>query len=257
LGYAKLETISKYLNPTITMKPENMKAIRLVTFLLLVTAFVPATGANAGRQTRQIAGFHGISVTSGIDLYLTQKAVEQVAVEAESEDLDKIKTEVEGGILKIYIKEKSWFNLNFNHRARKVYVSFKTLDKLEASAGSDVVSEGRLKLDKLNLDASSGSDVKLELDVNNLRVGSSSGSDISLEGTATDMQANASSGSDINANELHSKNCDVSVSSGSDIKVNVSEKLDASASSGGDISYSGNPKIKDINESSGGDVHSR
>ena len=234
-----------------------MKTIKLVTFLLLVAAFIQATGANAGRQTRQITGFHGISVSSGIDLYLTQKTVEEVAVEAESEDLDKIKTEVEGGILKIYLKEKSWFNMNFNSRPRKVYVSFKTLDKLEASAGSDVVSEGRLKLDKLNLDASSGSDVKLELDVTNLSVGSSSGSDISLKGTATDLQANASSGSDIDASDLQSKNCNASTSSGSDIKLNVTEKLDASASSGGDIYYSGNPKIKDINKSSGGDVHNR
>jgi hypothetical protein len=234
-----------------------MKTIKLITFLLFAGACIQVSGASAGRQTRHITGFHGISVSSGIDLYLTQKTVEEVAVEAESEDLDKIITEVEGGILKIYIKEKSWFNMNWKSKPRKAYVSFKTLDKLEASAGADVVSEGRLKLEKLNLDASSGSDVKLELDVNNLSVGSSSGSDISLKGTANNMEANASSGSDIDASDLQSKNCNASVSSGSDIKVNVTEKLDASASSGGDISYSGNPKTKDINESSGGDVHSR
>lgn len=234
-----------------------MKTIKLFAFLLFIAACLQASGANAGRQTRHISGFHGISVSSGIDLYLTQKSVEEVAVEAESEDLDKIITEVEGGILKIYIKEKSWFNMNWNSKPRKAYVSFKTLEKLDASAGSDVVSEARLKLDKLNLDASSGSDVKLELEVNDLSVGSSSGSDISLKGTANVMQADASSGSDIDASELQSKICDASVSSGSDVKVNVTEKLDASASSGGDITYSGNPKTKDINESSGGDVHGR
>lgn len=234
-----------------------MKTIKLFTVILTLAACFQAFGANASRQTRHITGFHGISVSSGIDLYLTQKAVEEVAVEADSEDLDKIKTEVESGILKIYIKEKSWFNWNFNSRPQKVYVSFKTLDKLEASAGSDVVSEGRLKLDKLNLDASSGSDIELELEVNDLSVGSSSGSDISLKGTATNLQADASSGSDIDASGLQSKNCDASVSSGSDIEVNVTEKLDANASSGGDISYSGNPKTKDINESSGGDVYGR
>jgi len=231
--------------------------MKTITFLLFIAACLQASGANAGRQTRHITGFHGISVSSGIDLYLTQKAVEEVAVEADSEDLAKIKTEVEGGILKIYIKENSWFSWSFNSRPRKVYVSFKTLDKLEASAGSDVVSEGRMKLDKLNLDASSGSDINLELEVIDLSVGSSSGSDISLKGTATNLQADASSGSDIDASDLQSKNCDASVSSGSDIEINVTEKLDANASSGGDISYSGNPKTKDINESSGGDVHGR
>jgi hypothetical protein len=234
-----------------------MKTIKLFTILLFIAACIQATGANADRQTRQITGFHGISVSSGIDLYLTQKNVEEVAVEAQSEDLDKIITEVEGGTLKIYIKQKSWFNMQWERKPRKVYVSFKTLDRLEASAGSDVVSEGRLKLDQLKLDASSGSDVKLELEVNDLSVGSSSGSDISLKGTATKLQADASSGSDIDASDLLSKSCNASVSSGSDMKINVTEKLDANASSGGDITYSGNPKTKDINESSGGDVHGR
>jgi hypothetical protein len=232
-----------------------MKTIKLFTFLLLAAACIQATGAD--RQTRQITGFHGVSVTSGIDLYLTQKNVEEVTVEAESEDINKIITEVEGGVLKIYVKEKSWFNMNWKSKPRKIYVSFKTLDKIDASAGSDVVSEGRLKLSELKVDASSGSDVRLELEATQLNVGSSSGSDISLKGNTNNLQVDASSGSDIDASELQSKNCNASVSSGSDIKVNVTEKLDASASSGGDITYTGNPKTKDINESSGGDVHGR
>ena len=235
-----------------------MKTIKLFSFILFCTALFQVTSLQAGsRQTRQITGFHGILVTSGIDLYLTQKNVEEVAVEAESDELDKIITTVEGGILKIYIKEKSWLNLNWTNKPRKVYVSFKTLDKLEASAGADVISQSLLKLDKLNLDASNGSDVKLELEANELSVESSSGSDISLKGKANAMQANASSGSDINAGELLTKKCNVSVSSGSDMHVNVTEELDASASSGGDIAYSGNPAKKDINESSGGGVHGK
>ncbi len=234
-----------------------MKTIKLFTILLFVAACIQATVANANKQTRQITGFHGVSVTSGIDLYLTQKNAEEVTVEAESEDINKIITEVEGGILKIYIKEKSWFNMNWNSKPRKVYVSFKTLDKIDASAGSDVVSENRFKLDELKIDASSGSDVKLDLEANQVNVGSSSGSDVSLKGSANNLHVDASSGSDIDASELQAKNCNASVSSGSDIKVNVTENLDANASSGGDISYSGNPKTKDINESSGGDVHGR
>jgi hypothetical protein len=239
-----------------------MKAIKIFTLLIFCTAafqaeFLQAAQSGGNRQTRQVHGFHGVSVSSGIDLYLTQKNAEEVVVEADSDDLDKIITQVEGGILKIYIKEKSWFNMDWNKDPRKVYVSFKILDKLDASAGSDVFGQGILKLDKLDLDASNGSDVKLELEANELSAESSSGSDISLKGKANVMQTNASSGSDIDASELETKKCTASVSSGSDIKVNVTESLDANASSGGDIIYSGNPKTKDINESSGGDVHGR
>ena len=234
-----------------------MKTIKLFAFFLFGTSFLLANPVQASRETRQVSGFHGISVTSGIDLYLTQKNVEEVVVEANSEDIDKIITEVEGGILKIYIKQKSWFNMNWNSDHRKVYVSFKVLDRLDASAGSDVESESVLKLDKLKLEASSGSDVKLELEANELNVDSSSGSDIKLKGKAVFMEVSASSGSDIDAGNLETKKCHASTSSGSDIRINVTENLEANASSGGDISYSGNPSQKDINESSGGDVHKR
>jgi len=239
-----------------------MKTIKRIAFFLFVAALLQgaalkASTVLANRQTRQISGFHGISVSSGIDLFLTQKNVEEVVVEAESQDLEKIITKVENGILKIYRKEGSGFNLNWNHRSLKVYVSLKTIDELNASSGSDVNSESLLKLDKLECDVSSGAGVKLELEVNNLNVETSSGSDISLKGKATSLEVSASSGSDIDAKELESKKCKASVSSGSDIAVNVTESLEAHASSGGDIVYSGNPKSKDIRESSGGDVSAR
>jgi hypothetical protein len=234
-----------------------MKTIKLFTFIFFAFAFLLGTSVLASRETRQVSGFHGVSVSSGIDLYLTQKNVEEVVVEADSDDMDKIITEVEGGILKIYIKQKSWFNMNWNSDPRKVYVSFKTLDRLDASAGSDVESESVLKLDKLKLDASSGSDVEIELEANELNVDSSSGSDIKLKGKAVYLDVSASSGSDIDAGDLETKKCRANTSSGSDIRVNVSEELDANANSGGDISYTGNPAQKNINESSGGDVYKR
>lgn len=239
-----------------------MRTIKLFALLLAAgaifqSASLQAAQANDGRQTRQVSGFHGISVSSGIDLYLTQKNVEEVFVEADSDDLDKIITKVEDGILKIYTKDKSWLGMNWNKEPRKVYVSFKTLDKLDASAGSDVGSESVLKLEKLDLEVSSGSDVKLELDVNQLRVNSSSGSDVLLNGKAEVAEISASSGSDITAGDLETKKCTASVSSGSDISIKVTGEIHADASSGGDITYSGNPKVKNIKESSGGDVSGR
>jgi len=239
-----------------------MRIIKLFALLFTAVAVfqsasLQAAQSNDGRQARQLSGFHGISVSSGIDLNLTQKNVEEVFVEANSDDLDKIITKVEDGILKIYIKDKSWLGLSWNKEPRKVYVSFKTLDKLDASAGSDVNSATILKLDNLDLEVSSGSDVKLELDTKQLRVNTSSGSDVSLNGKAEVAEVSASSGSDITAGDLETKKCSANVSSGSDISIRVTEELNADASSGGGINYSGNPKVKNIRKSSGGDVNAR
>jgi len=236
-----------------------METFKPFTLLLIAAAIFFCNSSQAtqvldGRQKREVSGFHGISVSSGIDLQLTQKSVEEVLVEANSEDQDKIITKVENGILKIYAKEKSWPHMTWNNNPRKVHVSFKTLNQLHVSAGSDVNSKSLLILDKLNLDVSSGSDVKLELEANDLSVETSSGSDVSLNGKANALEVSASSGSDIDAGALVSKKCKANVSSGSDIKVNVTEELNAVASSGGDITYSGDPKTKNVRESSGGGI---
>lgn len=239
------------------MKTIKLFSIILFSTLIFLSFIVQAAHSGNSKETRTVSEFHGISVSSGIDLYLTQKNIQELRVEADEEDMKDLITKVEGGILKIYMKDKSWFNGNWTHASRKVYVSFITLDELQASSGSDVTSQSVFNLDKLNLNASSGSDMKLELNASQVNIESSSGSDVSLKGTAISLQVNASSGSDINASDFHTKKCNASVSSASDIRIHVTEQLDAHASSGGDISYSGNPTHKDINESSGGDVRER
>ena len=239
-----------------------MKTLRLVALLLLanllfVNASVQAASVLKGKQTRQVTGFHGISVSSGIHLQLTQENVEKVVVEAESDDMDKIITKVEDGILKIYIKDKSWSGFNWKNRTLKVYVSFKEMDQLHASAGSGVDAESLLKLGRFALHVSSGANVNLDLEAADMDVSASSGCGIDLKGKAKEIKADASSGSHINASGLECKKCTANASSGAGIKVNVTEDLDANASSGGNISYSGNPSSKNIHKSSGGGVNAR
>ncbi len=63
-------------------------------------------------QERKLTGFHGVEVSGAIDLYFTQSNEEKVAVSARDEDdIDKLETEVKGGILYIHYKNnKSWWS---------------------------------------------------------------------------------------------------------------------------------------------------
>lgn len=239
------------------MKTNQLFSITLFTALISLSSLVQAAQTGVNKQTRNVPAFHGISVSSGVDLFLTQNNTQELRAEADEENLKNLITEVEGGILKIYMKDQSWFHLNWKNTSIKVYISFKTIDKLEASAGSDVVSESVLNLEQLDLSASSGSDIKLELNATDVTAEASSGSDLSLKGKSNALEVNASSGSDIHAGDFQAKHCHASASSGSDIKINVTDELQADASSGGDISYSGNPAKKEVKESSGGGVHAR
>ena len=245
------------LNIQITKRKLTMKTFRKLSIILIAIVL----GANIQSfafssektENRNLKNFNAIKISSGIDLYLRMGETEEVKVVADGDIIDKVITEVKDGTLKIYMKQNNNWNWGIT-KSRKVYVSVKELVRLDASSGSDVNSENTLTGESLEVKASSGSDVNLDIHYKNFSVDASSGSDARISGKTKNLKVEASSGSDVKAQYLESVICKVSVSSGSDATVNVSEELYANASSGGDVRYYGNPQVKDINESSGGDV---
>ena len=193
---------------------------------------------NVETQERQINdNFNEIRVSRGLDVYLTQSDNVSIEVQADENLHDIIMTEVENNILRIYADE------NINYAAsKKVMVSFKDINKISSSSGSDVYSTNTIITESLELSTSSGSDMELEVDTKVIDCNSSSGSDLRLSGKTDMLYADASSGSDIKASNLKSNNCEARASSGADITVNTSKELYAKASSGGDIKYYGNPE---------------
>ncbi|HEX4849758.1 MAG TPA: head GIN domain-containing protein [Puia sp.] len=201
-------------------------------------------------QVRNVKGFHAIHVSNGIDLYLSQ-GNEAVAVSASNTDYrDKIKTEVEDGVLKIYIEHDGMhFNFGWHNAKLKAYVSVATLDQLEASGGSDVYLQGSIKTNKLEVGLSGGSDMKGSLEVADLSINQSGGSDVDIKGKVTNLDIEASGGSDFNGYDLVTDNCRISASGGSDTHVTVNKELSANASGGSDIFYKGQGVIKNMKSS--------
>jgi len=234
-----------------------MKTFRKLSILLVViilgSNIQSFAFSSEKTENRNLKDYNSIKVSSGIDLYLRMGETEEVKVVADGDIIDKVITEVKDGTLKIYMKQNNNWNWGTT-KSRKVYVSVKTLERLDASSGSDVNSENTLTGESLKVSASSGSDVNIDIHYKNFSLDTSSGSDARISGKTKHFEAESSSGSDIKAQDLESVICKVSVSSGSDATVNVSDELYANASSGGDVRYYGNPQVKDINESSGGDV---
>ena len=233
-----------------------MRTLFIFTIITLTSFSLMAANGNSDKtETRQVSNFNGIKVSTGIDLYITMGTTEEVKIVADDEIIDDLITEVKDGTLRIYMKQaNNWFNWNSGSQTRKAYVTVKEMESIDASSGSDVSSENTLTGEDLKVNASSGSDVAIDIYYKNVWVDTSSGSDAKLSGKVKTLYAEASSGSDIVAKNLESKICKVSVSSGSDATVNVADELYTNASSGGNIIYYGNPQVKDINESSGGDV---
>ncbi len=210
-------------------------------------------------QNRNIGSFSGVKVASGIDLYLKQGNTEKLELNAPSDKINKIITEVKNGVLNIYFERNNWsWGWNWsNKKSPRVNLSFKDLNLIVAGGGSDVFSEGRLLFDKVSLEASGGSDMKLELTAEMVEVETSGGSDTYLSGSTKYFKGNSSGGSDLKAKDLRTQFSKVTSSGGSDVYIWVESELSANSSGGSDIYYYGNPKSVQKHSSGGSDITRR
>ncbi len=236
------------------MKPINFIIVSLAALILSSCNVNFNNGENGNgnvvTQERDVSGdFTEVKGSSGMDVYLTQGSENKIVVEADENLLQYIKTDISNG--KLHVTTSSSIGRS---KARKVYVTFKELNTIEASSGADVYGNSVIKSQNLSLKSSSGADLKVEVFSQELVIKASSGSDVEVSGKASSLRADASSGSEIDAKELLVINCNAEASSGAEITVNVKEKLDANVSSGADINYYGDPISVNSNKSHSGSV---
>jgi hypothetical protein len=195
-----------------------------------------------------VKGFHGIDVSNAINLYLSQGDTETVVVSAP--DLkwrDRIRTEVRDGILHIYL-ENTHFSLG--NTKLKAYVSFTTLDRLDASGASDIFVDGVIAGDDLSVTLSGASDFRGAVNVKELRMNQSGASDAHITGAVSGTAYFESSGaSDVKGYDLVTQNCNVHATGASDIRITVNKELTADASGASSIYYKGAGAVRELHSS--------
>jgi hypothetical protein len=232
---------------------------RLIVFLPLLFLVVLSFSQNTivhddHAQPRTVGDFHAIDVSTGIHLILKQGSEAAVAVSAASPELiNRIKTEVDGGRLKIYFDNKGLSGWE-GKKDLKAYVSFKDLDKLEASSGSVTSVDGAVNVNDLAITLSSGANFDGKVSVQELNIIQSSGGNMDISGKSNNLSVTVSSGAQFSGYDLVTENCKANASSGGAVEITVNKTLDANASSGGGIDYKGNGVITNISNSSGGRV---
>lgn len=236
---------------------------------------ITSNNVNVG-SVRTVSEFNGIEVSSGVEVEFSQNPTRNVTVKTEADKQQYVMTEVENGILKIFVRNKGVRNLNF--KDLKVVVSNPKLSRLVTKSGASFkavtpINESTLAIScnsgslisgtfKIStnsaLEVESGSNAKINLDTKSIAIDASSGSSLKLSGTANSSVINASSGSSVSAGEFITKSAVVDASSGSSVKINTTESITASASSAASIQYKGNPSkvTKSAQEVTGASINS-
>lgn len=235
-----------------------MKLLNVLKTKLLILLLIGTNNTTVFAQKSKnisVNNFTEVSVSSGIDLYITQGVSENLMIVADDELIKNVVVTQNGSEISIRYKEGINWSRLFKNQSIKVYLNYKTLKSLSASGGSDVYTKNTLKSDALNLRASGGADLKLTLNVRNLTINSSGGSDVDLKGSGENLQAIGSGGADINAFSYVVNNAKVTVSGGSDANIYVNKALEASATGGSDVNYKGSASLRKTSSSKSGDIN--
>jgi hypothetical protein len=244
------------------IKRQYMKTLKFFTIAIAImsisicascqTRKIIYGDGNVVTKDRKVNSFTGLSVSTGIDVFLKQGKDGAVSVEADENLHEYILTEVKGGVLHVYT------DVNIRQAERKkVFVTMVDVKSIRTSSAGDVIGGTPVKSDFIELSASSAGNIKLEVYAKEIRADISSSGDITLSGETDILKADLSSAGDLKAFNLVAKEANVSVSSAGGADIHVIEKLTARASSAGDINYSGNPPYVDANSSSAGGIRKR
>jgi hypothetical protein len=236
-----------------------MKNLTLLTVFAL--AGIVAFGQNPkvindpNAQKRTVGDFHGIKVSGGIELYLTQGDEEAVAVSAsDPEYRDRLKTEVKDGILHIYLDDQ-WQHWGWKDNLKlKAYVSCKTLDQLRGAGGANIHVDQTIKAERLDVHISGGGQMHAKFEAGEMTAGVSGGGDLYLSGTAGTLNVHVIGGGGFHGYELAADSCDAHVSGGGDVFVTVNKTLDAAVHGGGDIRYKGDGSVRESHTAGGGNI---
>jgi hypothetical protein len=172
---------------------------------------------NVVKETRNVSPFKSIDVGGIFKVEVTAQKDFGVEIETDDNLLQYIKTEVDGGVLRIESEKR--FS---SHAPILVRVSAPDIENIEAS-GASSVSLDNLKNSKLGIDTSGASK-------------------IFVNGETAKLTVDVSGASKIDAENLKAENANIDASGASSVTVNVSNELNADASGASRIVYSGNLK---------------
>lgn len=273
---------------------------KIILYLLLIATGLSVNAQNivhdANAQVRNVGSFNKIRVESAINLYLSQGKEQAVAVSSEDADVTaKIKTEVDNGILKIYVDNGLWNKWNWDNKHLRAYVTFTDLQMLDASGAcsvelTDPITVGDFKLvlsgasnmkgdikgGDINFELNGASNGKLNISGTSLILSESGASTLKgsinaaktnfdingasvtdIDGSTTNLTISASGASSFRGGDLQAESCKIEATGASSASINVSKDIDATASGASSIHYSGNASLSRVDVSGSSTVKKR
>lgn len=210
-----------------------MKKMLIGMFVLGAIASLPTaaqkndakkiTGSgNVISRNVDVQPFDQLDVSGVYSVVLSQGNKESVRIEADDNLQDLFEVKNEGSKLVIGMKKES--NMNVKTKL-KVYVTFKSLKKMDLKMVGDLSSESSLNFDDLAIGNKSVGDVKLNLTAQTVTLDNKSVGDVKLNGKASSATINNKGVGSLSAGDFVVQKLDIDNKGVGDATVNATQEL--------------------------------
>ena len=210
-------------------------------------AWMACTAANEpARETREISQpFNEVRLAGDFDLELSQADAVSLVIEAPSEDLPTISSEVKDGVLTLRRSGSGFLSDLFGrHRAARALLSAKTLDRLVVD-GSGTLHTAEWTSHALEVRSSGSGDAKLDhVTAERLRCEMNGSGNVLLAGSVSSQRVRLSGSGSYRAPDLKSEAATVLVIGSGIAELWAANTLDAHVVGSGDVRYYGTPTVK-------------
>ena len=204
-------------------------------------------------ETRNTGDYDGVKCAGSMDYVLVAGTEGKITIEAESNLMEYIVTEIKNNNLIVKVKKGYDLKPSFN-KTLKVTIPFKDISSVSLAGSGDVWNEDKIKSNSLDISLAGSGDMVLDVDANSVEGSLAGSGDMTLKGNTNDLTVKLAGSGDIDAFGLQANHTKASVAGSGDISVVSNKSLYARVSGSGDIEYKGNPDKEDTKVSGSGTI---
>ena len=227
-------------------------AILLIVGITVTSSAQKISGnGNVVKQDRSVEPFSEIDIGGVLNVYLEQGDTESLVVEADENLLDLIETENRGNTLIVRLKK----GVELKKAEQKdVYITLRTLNRLEIGGVVHVESTTPLETDNLDLEIGGVSQTDLEVRCDQLTVRAEMVGALTLSGEVREARIKNGGVGSLKAFDLKVDKLTITNSGVGSAEVQAQDEISITSSGVGSVRYKGDPIVKELTTSGIGKV---
>jgi hypothetical protein len=203
------------------------------------------------QERREVSNFDEVHVEMAGDIFLKQGDTEELIIEADSELLPRLKSEVNVGRLELGLQH--WYDFMFliPNPTVRYFITMKNIRGILISGSGKLESE-HITTDRIRLKISGSGEFHIaDLQAADLEITFSGSGKANLSGSVKRQELDVSGSGEYRAEDLDSLEARVRISGSANARLRVQQRLEVSISGSGEVRYHGQPEIKHTISGSG------